>query len=318
GRWLKALEGSTSVNHAAMVDINEQTLARASSEFGGGKTATFTDYVQAFEEVDADFALIVVPPFIHEEVATAAFDNGLHVLTEKPMAHDMGSARRMVEKSIDTSNVLMVSQNYRFRRWIRTARAYLETGKLGRISHCIISFRLNPDWGPFRQKMDDVLMIEMSIHHFDMMRYILNRDPVSIFARTWNPPWSWFNGDCATAISIDMGGIPVLYEGSSVSFGSHTGWNGEWRIECERGSLDFDEVKGLRVTNFDEGEDSIPQIDMPAEDQEYSLLEFESSLNEDRPPETNGPDNLKSLAMVFGAIQSKSSEEIVRIENLLK
>jgi predicted dehydrogenase len=158
----------------------------------------------------------------------------------------------------------------------------------------------------------------MSIHHFDMIRYLLNRDPVSIFARTWNPPWSWFNGDCAAAISIDMDGIPVLYEGSSVSFGTHTGWNGEWRIECERGSLDFDEVKGLRVTNFEKGEDAIPLIDMRAEDQEYSLLEFESSLKERRPPETNGPDNLKSLAMVFGAIRSKSAGEIVRIEHLLK
>ena len=315
GRWLTAIEGSTSVEHAAMVDIDEKTLAKASTRFG--ETPTFSEYSRAFEEVDADFALIVVPPFIHEEVAAAAFENDLHVLTEKPMAHDMESARRMVEMSRKVDNVLMVSQNYRFRRWIRTARAYLNSDKLGRISHGYVSFRLNPDWGPFRQKMDDVLMIEMSIHHFDMMRYLLDRDPVTIYARTWNPPWSWFNGDCAAAISIDMDGIPVIYEGTSVAFGGHTGWNGDWRIECEHGSLDFDELKGLRATNYDKGEEAIPLISMPAEDQEYSLMEFESSLREGRPPETNGRDNLRSLAMVFGAIQSKSAEEIVRMDDLL-
>jgi hypothetical protein len=74
----------------------------------------------------------------------------------------------------------------------------------------------------------------------------------------------------------------------------------------------------LRVNNNDEGDDAIPLIEMPAEDQEYSLLEFESSLKEGRPPETTGQENLKSLAMVFGAIQSKSAEEIVKIEDVLK
>ena len=57
--------------------------------------------------------------------------------------------------------------------------------------------------------------------------------------------------------------------------------------------------------------------DTPAEDQEYSLLEFESSLEEKRPPETNGPDNLRSLAMVFAAIQSKNEEAVIQIEDLV-
>ena len=316
GRWLSAINGSNSVNHAAMVDIDGGVLAKASAEFGG--VPAYSDYKEAFGEIEADFALVVVPPFIHEEVAVAAFDSGLHVLTEKPMAHEMESAHRMVKKSIDADRILMVSQNYRFRRWIRTARAHLESGELGEISHGFVSFRLNPDWGPFRQKMDDVLMIEMSIHHFDMMRYLLGRDPESIYARTWNPPWSWFRGDCAAAISIDMGGIPVLYEGSSVAFGGHTGWNGEWRIECEKGSLDFDENRGLRATTVKGGETEIPLVEMDVEDQEYSLSEFESSLGENRQPETSGPDNLKSLAMVFGAIRSKSTGEVVGFEDLLK
>ncbi len=316
-RWLDAIVNTSFVKHVALVDINEQALDRALVKTGLGKDVAYASYSAAFEDVDADFALVVVPPFYHEEVAQAAFDNGLHVLTEKPMAHEMSSAKRMVARSEKEGLVLMVSQNYRFRAWIRSARKFLESGGLGEISHAYVSFRLNPDWGPFRKKMDDVLLIEMSIHHFDMMRYLLGRDPTSIYARTWNPFWSWFKGDCAAAISIDMDGVPVLYEGSSVAFGGHTGWNGEWRVECERGSLDYSEGLGLRQTRFDTGAAAIELEPMAHENQEHSLQEFVSSLREARPPETNGADNLRSLAMVFASISSKTEGKPARAAELL-
>jgi len=317
-RWLKAVSNSDSVEHAALVDIDPKALEEASRSLDVDTTLTYTDYREAFECVDADFVLVVVPPFYHEEVTVEAFEHGFPVLTEKPMAHDMGSAKRMVLASRRTGLTLMVSQNYRFRRWIRSARAFLSGGRLGRISHGYVSFRLNPDWGPFRKKMEDVLLIEMSIHHFDMMRYLLGRDAKDIYARTWNPPWSWFRGDCAAAINIDMSGIPVLYEGSSVAFGKHTGWNGEWRLECEKGSLDFDEKRGLRWSHFEKGESQVPLVDFPIEDQEYSLREFTRSLKERRAPETNGEDNLKSLAMVFASLRSKSTGEPVAVKRLLR
>ncbi len=317
GRWLDAIEATPSVQHAALVDVSEEALKKALERTGLGAELAFREWPRAFQEIDADFALVVVPPFHHEEVAEAAFDHGLHVLTEKPMAHEMDSARRMVSRAAEEGLTLMVSQNYRFRSWIRSARNYLGSGELGEVSHACVSFRLNPDWGPFRQKMDDVLLIEMSIHHFDMMRYLLGRDPDTVFARTWNPPWSWFRGDCAVAVNLDMDGLPVLYEGSSVAFGRHTGWNGQWRIECEKGSLDYDEFKGLRCTHFKRGEEAVEITAMPAENQEYSLLEFEGSVEAGRAPETDGVDNLKSLAMVFAAIRSKSEGKVVRIADIL-
>lgn len=316
-RWLDAIGATPSVRHAALVDVSEEALGRAVEKTGIGSGLAFRDCNRAFDEVDADFALVVVPPFYHEEVAEAAFDHGLHVLTEKPMAHEMASAKRMVGKAEKLNLTLMVSQNYRFREWIRSARDFLGSGELGEVSHACVSFRLNPDWGPFRQKMDDVLLIEMSIHHFDMMRYLLGRDPTTVFARTWNPPWSWFKGDCAAAINFDMEGVPVLYEGSSVAFGSHTGWNGEWRVECEKGSLDYAESTGLRCTHFERGAEPVKVSPMPAENQEFSLLELAASMEEGRPPETNGPDNLKSLAMVFASIRSKSEGRAVDVADLL-
>lgn len=112
-RWLDAIGSTPSVRHAALVDIREDALQKALAKTGLDPDQAFTDCSRALEEVDADLALIVVPPFHHEEVARAAFDHGLHVLTEKPMAHQMDAAGRMVRKAADLGLTLMVSQNYR-------------------------------------------------------------------------------------------------------------------------------------------------------------------------------------------------------------
>jgi len=306
-RWLEVLSKSKEAEYAAIVDINRENLQNAIETLKIDPSRAFNNHREAFRRVKADFAVIVVPPPFHKEIALEAYKHGLHVLTEKPMADTMGSAKEMVEGARHAGVKLMVSQNYRFRRWVRTTRSALQSGKLGRVSHLFVSFRLNPDWGPWRQRMEDPLLVEMSIHHFDMMRYILGKNPVEIYARSWNPPWSWFKGDSATAVSILMEeGIPILYEASAVAFGSHTGWNGHWRLECEKGSLHFEDER-LYVRRHDRKRRRIiPFLDMPAENQEYSLLEFLASLKEGREPETSGEDNLHSLAMVFAAIDSKN------------
>ena len=53
--------------------------------------------------------------------------------------------------------------------------------------------------------MPHPLIIDMSIHHFDLMRFFLGSDAVAISARSWNPPWSWFAGDASAAAQIEFG-----------------------------------------------------------------------------------------------------------------
>jgi len=53
------------------------------------------------------------------------------------------------------------------------------------------------------------------------------------------------------------------------------GWNTEWRVEGESGALFFDKAKALRYLHHQAGERGIPLVEMPAENQDYSLLELE-------------------------------------------
>lgn len=84
------------------------------------------------------------------------------------------------------------------------------------------------------------LIVEMAIHHFDMMRYFLGLNPLSVFGKSWNPSWSWYKGDAACSLIIEMEKeVVVSYYASLASKKQETSWNADWRIECPKGVIIF-------------------------------------------------------------------------------
>jgi predicted dehydrogenase len=99
--------------------------------------------------------------------------------------------------------------------------------------------------------------------------------------------------------------------------GHHTGWNGEWRIEGRGGTLTW-EGSEIWLTHLHRAEKRRREQVFPdrtgGDGQDPLLTEFVSAIREGRDPECCAADNLKSAAMVFGAIQS--AQEAGREVNL--
>jgi len=320
-RWLGVVAEQAGSEHAALVDVNEAALEAARRETGLAGSQCFADYRVAFSSVDADAVLCVTPPALHHEVALAALENGLHVLTEKPLADSMRRAARMVEAAEQAGRALMVSQNYRFHPWARTIRYLLESGEFSTPDSVFVRFARAPRFkGSFRLKMEHPLVRDMSIHHFDLMRALTGREPVSVYARTWKPEWSWFRHDpCAVAVFEFEGGVQVIYHGSWVARSPETTWNGYWCIECARAAIELrGEAVHLTPADHPEEDTEVELHQMPCEGQDYSLLEFRRAVEEGREPETSGRDNLGSLAMVFAVTESAARGEPVAIDQILQ
>src|SRR5690606_23390301 len=99
-----------------------------------------------------------------------------------------------------------------------------------------VEFMRGPHFGGFREEMAYPLIIDMSIHHFDLMRFFLERDPVAVYGRSWNPPWSWYKGDASAAVTLEFdGNVVIAYNGSWCSQGREISWNANWRFECAEG-----------------------------------------------------------------------------------
>jgi predicted dehydrogenase len=254
----------------------------------------------------------VVPPQHHRAPVETALNAGLPVLCEKPMAGSPEDCAAMVACAKRTGVTFAVSQNYRYRPAMWTARKVLASGELGAIGQARLDFWLYLNFrGTFRETMDHPLILDMSIHHFDLIRFITGLDPVSVRAESWNPPWSQFRGDASACCLFEMANrARVLYNGSWHARGQHDGWNCSWLIECERGFL---RIAGDRITKYvgeepgknvaDVGE-VVPLDPMPLTEQAYVLDDFARAISERRRPLTDGFDNLRSVGMVFGAVES--------------
>jgi len=254
------------------------------------------------------------------QVALAAFERGMHVLTEKPIADSMERGRRMVEAAREARRTLMVSQNYRFRPWARTMRQLLQSGRFGPPDNISVRFarslRFDPALSP---RMAHPLVRDMSIHHFDLMRALTGREPLSVCARTWKPQWSWFEEDpCAAALFEFEGGLKVVYEGTWVTRGRQTTWDGYWSIECPEAVIELRADRVHVIPADHPGEDS--EVALPGGSgtgQTAALEEFCRAVLEEREPETSGRDNLRSLAMSFAVMESSRTGRPVEIAHVL-
>ncbi|HIC19918.1 TPA: Gfo/Idh/MocA family oxidoreductase [Candidatus Poribacteria bacterium] len=159
------------------------------------------------------------------------------------------------------------------------------------------------------------------MHHFDLLRYVMDCEPVAVHARTWNPPWGFHAGDAGHTAIIDFeGGLVATHHALGSSTGKSSPWNGEWRIEGPEGSLTWEEDQIFHTRDYPANQrrrQEIPHDNLPLIGQDAILMELLSAVNENREPECSGQDNLKSLAIVFAAIRSSKENRTVKISELL-
>jgi predicted dehydrogenase len=324
--WLHALatlRGDAEL--IGLVDLAPEILEAAGDSVGVPPAARFTEIGAALSADRADMALVVVPPEAHREVATACLQAGLPVLVEKPLAGRWDDCLALVESAAHAQRELAVSQNYRYRPVIETARRVLASGRLGAIGQAHVQFWLHHDFrGTFREAMEHPLILDMAVHHFDLIRYVTGLEPRSVAAQTWNPPWSQFAGDASANCTFTMdNGARVVYTASWHPRGQMTDWNCVWRVEAERGYLvlDRDEVRVYegddphRPGSADE-EQRVPLVELAHSDQAAVLMDFADAVRARRPAPTTARDNLRSIEMVFAAAQAANTGAAVTLNGV--
>jgi predicted dehydrogenase len=313
--WLNTVLASPEVSYAGFVEINPTIAAQQAERHNLDSALIFRTLGDALDAVKTDGAPLgiidVTPPAFHREISLMALEAGIPVLSEKPLANTIASAWDIVRKAEETGVLHMVAQNYRYSVPAQTLKKALNSGEMGQVGAVTVDFFKGPHFGGFREEMPYPLIIDMSIHHFDMLRFFLESDPVSLYGRSWNPSWSWYQGDASASVSIAFqNGVVAAYNGSWCSNGYETPWNGHWRFECERGSvlLRDDEVY---IQRRDEPLTRVDPTPMPRTAQAYLLHEFYEAVTQRKTPATTAQDNVKSLGIVFDVVKSFQTGDVV-------
>ena len=309
------LRASADIELVGYVDLDTSALSQARTRCALPEDRCFGTIADAFEAADADAVLITAALGAHVPVALAALQAGKHVLVEKPLAPTVAEARQVVAAAAERGRLLMVSQNYRFYPAVRVAAALVREQALGPVDAVAVDFRRyangDPVVGNRHYTLAHPLLLDMSIHHFDLMRFVLGQEPQRLTCEAWNPPWSNFVEPAAAAATIAFdGGAVVSYRGSWVSTGPETPWAGEWRIECRNGEISWASradtgtsadqvvVRGLKKAPRRVELPELAQIDRAG-----TLAAFVRAIRTGQEPECSGRDNLGTLALMRAAIR---------------
>ncbi len=315
--WLKALaevpELATGIRVTGLVDLDLAT-AKSRAEKHNLTVATGSDLGAMLEAQKPDLVFDLVIPAARAEVVKTALAHGAHVLSEKPMANTMAEAQALVTFAQQAGRLHAVIQNRRFLPGIRRIKAALP--QIGALTAVHVDFFIGAHFGGFRDQMDHVLLLDMAIHTFDAARWIIDRQPIGVYARETNPKGSWYkHGASADALFDFEGGVTMTYRGSWCAEGANTAWEASWRIIGTEGTILWDGNEGItchRVAG-DEGffrplaPVAIPPAPPMVEGHAGVILDFLRAVESRTPPLTQGADNIRSLAMVFAAIDSATS-----------
>jgi predicted dehydrogenase len=325
--WLKALETpglKGRIEIAGLVDLDLDAAERLKTEFGLA-ASTGTDLDAMLSAVKPELLFDVVVPSARRGVVMTGLAHGCHVLTEKPMAASLDDAREIVTAAKRANKVHAVVQNRRYVEGVRRIRETIASGALGEITALHADFFIGAHFGGFREQMQDVLLLDMAIHTLDAARFMSGAEPVAVYAYESNPRGSWYaHGAAANAIFEFSRDIVFTYRGSWVAEGATTSWESAWRVIGTSGTLLWDGADAFQLKQVASNggflrplvDAAVPPPPHPSQTHGHAsvLAEFLDAIETGRAPETNGADNIKSLAMVFAAIESARTRSRVEIQ----
>lgn len=321
--WLRSLVARADVEIAGMVDLAPPAVRARQAEFDLQHVPAGTDLRAMIQDVGAQVVFDCTVPSAHPTVTLTALELGCHVLGEKPLAPTLAEARRMIEAAAVHGKTYAVIQNRRYRDSIIQYRDMVQSAAVGPLTTMTANFFLGPHFGGFRDAMEHVLLIDMAIHTFDQARFIAGQDPVSVYCHEWNPVGSWYaHGAAAMCIFEMTDGLLFSYNGSWCAEGLNNSWNCDWRCVGAKGSALWDGEDGIRGETVVGAEGFFREtapIPVPAAPGLTHRLhagvidDFLTSIRAGREPQTVCTDNVKSLAMMLGAVESAETGKRVDI-----
>jgi len=317
--WLEAVREIDGLSIVGLVDIDMARAEGRAAEFGLSDVVIGSDAATVIDAVKPDVVFDVVVPDARHGLALTALGRGCHLLTEKPMADSLAHAEDIIAASRKAGRLHAVVQNRRYHPGIRRIRRFIESGAIGELTSVHCDFFIAPHFGGFREEMDHVLLLDMAIHTFDAARFMIGAAPATVWCHEWEPANSWYRqGSSAIALFEFDDGTRFDYRGSWCAEGLKTSWESAWRFVGTRGSLVWDGLEDFRAERatdqpapgapFLRVQESLAVPPLSEADRIGGhagvIRDFVAAVRDGGRPETEGRDNIRSLAMVFGAIES--------------
>ncbi len=258
----------------------------------------------------ADALSICVPTPAHCEVALPALERDCHLLVEKPIAHDIAAAERMLEAADRRGLQLMVGHVERFNPAMIAALPHFDSPGF------VESHRLSP----FGARGADVaVVLDLMIHDIDLLSMVIGREVLDLDA----------SGSSVLTGDVDIANARLRFDGGCVAnitasrisrdrmrklrFFQADGYLSvdllAGQVEFIRKRLDFDrllagamaqDMAGVQLTDFVE---QVPVVVEPGEPLRLELEAFTSALAAGKSVPVDGKDGLRALGLAVKILE---------------
>ena len=305
----------------AVADVDAGRAGRFVEEYGFATWST--DYREMIALDEVDVVSVCTPAFYHPEVAVFTAQHGKHILCEKPIALTLEGADRMIETA--RSHSVKLSIGFQLRRSKRTEelRKLIQGGEIGRP----VMFRRNAS-APIRTIVGKPAMhdmrrgnggpvVDICCHFFDLLRVILNAEPVWVTARGFTFAKGRKELREIEEVAPDTAAIIVEYSSGdlgvmTITWGLPPGAQGG-NMEDILGPEGAIVLTSDKVSVIKEGGET-REIGSPGENEKTKeIRDFARAILEDVEPDVTGEDGRIALRVSLAALESIKSGEPVSL-----
>ncbi len=190
GFWGKNIINKYSdlVEFVGLCDINPGRVEYAKSAMGVS-CPTFTDFDKMMQEIKPDTVIVTTVDATHHEFIVKALGYGAEVITEKPMTTDEIKLASILEAEKKANKKITVGFNYRHNPHVTKIKELLVKERVGKLTSVDFHWYLNifhgadyfRRWHAFVNKSGS-LWVHKATHHFDMLNWLIDSDPVEVMA----------------------------------------------------------------------------------------------------------------------------------------
>jgi len=331
GRWANVLADATlrgeKIKLVSCFSRTAEKRANFMERYGTREADSFEALLND-DEVEA--VIVTTPNYNHMEHIEAIAAAGKHVYCEKPIAHNLEHAKKIVNAVEKAGTRLAIGHSARRLAVSRRLKGLIDSGELGDISMSESNFcterglELNSDmWRSSAELNPTGVVIQLSIHHIDTFRYLYGpiKNVTAKMKRTF-----------ATADVEDSAMIIMEHENGVLSY-TGGGWACPWAFHMNvhgtkavahfriTGQQWRDPSKALEPIRLHIDREPLGEktvLDMPEGDMFRDALEdFATCVREDRNPEVDGRVAYEDLAVVYAAAESSRAAKTVNVKDFL-
>lgn len=164
-----------------IADIDESRVRALAAEHAP-HAKVYTNSTAMLRELEPEVVYITTPPPLHRAQAIEALQLGAHVVLEKPITLTVEDAEAIGIVADEMKRHVHVCHQLRYIPGIDTLRDRLSRQPVA-LTH-IWNYRKGPDIpGNWYRTWGGGHVVEWGIHYLDLCRYVMNTEPVEVYAR---------------------------------------------------------------------------------------------------------------------------------------